>query len=104
MLQDLLTNRTLIAPVLAWLIAQWIKTLAILLRDRRLDLRLLVSSGGMPSSHSAIVTALATSVGLRQGLDSPLFAVAVLFASIVMYDAAGVRRAVGAQASILNRM
>lgn len=104
MLQDLLSNRTLIAPILAWLVAQCIKTLAILLRDRRLDLRLLVSSGGMPSAHSAIVTALAASVGLRQGLDSPAFAIAVLFASIVMYDAAGVRRAVGAQASILNRM
>ncbi|HEX2172972.1 MAG TPA: divergent PAP2 family protein [Dehalococcoidia bacterium] len=104
MLQDLLSNRTLIAPLVAWLIAQAIKTLAMLIRGRRLNLHLLVSSGGMPSAHSAVVTALATSVGLRQGVHSPAFAIAVLFASIVMYDAAGVRRAVGAQASIINRM
>lgn len=104
MLADLIANRSLIAPLLAWLIAQWIKTLAILLRERRLDLRLLVSSGGMPSAHSALVSALATSIGLRQGLGSPVFALAIIFAVIVMYDAAGVRRAVGRQAGILNRI
>lgn len=104
MFEDLLSNRTLLIPVLAWLIAQTIKTIAILLRDRRLNLHYLVSSGGMPSAHSAVVTSLAAVVGKRQGLDSPLFAIAIWFAAIVMYDAAGVRRAVGVQAGILNRM
>ena len=104
MLEALLGNRVLIAPLLAWLIAQLIKTLMILVRNRRLDLRKFVSAGGMPSAHSAVVMALVTAVGRRQGVDSPVFALAVWFAVIVMYDAAGVRRAVGAQAGILNRM
>lgn len=99
-----MTNRTLLIPLLAWFIAQFIKTVAILFRDRRLDLRYLVSSGGMPSAHSAVVTSLAATVGKQQGLGSPAFALAVWFAAIVMYDAAGVRRAVGVQAGILNRM
>ncbi len=104
MLEALLANRALTTPALAWLIAQLIKTLAILIRYRRLDLHYLVSAGGMPSAHSAIVTSLATVLGRREGLDSPLFALAVWFAAIVMYDAAGVRRAVSHQARILNRM
>ena len=104
MLEALLGNRVLIAPLLAWLIAQLIKTLMILVRNRRLDLRKFVSAGGMPSAHSAVVMALVMAVGRQQGVDSPVFALAVWFAAIVMYDAAGVRRAVGAQAGILNRM
>ncbi len=104
MLEALLGNRVLIAPLLAWLIAQLIKTLMILVRNRRLDLRKFVSAGGMPSAHSAVVMALVTAVGRQQGVDSPVFALAAWFAAIVMYDAAGVRRAVGAQAGILNRM
>lgn len=104
MIGDLVGNRVLLAPVIAWLIAQGIKVVAILIRDHRLDLHYLISSGGMPSAHSAVVTALVIAIGRRQGVDSPIFALAVVFASIVMYDAAGVRRAVGAQASVLNRM
>ena len=104
MLEAFFGNRILTAPLVAWLIAQLIKTLTILIRDRRLDLRKFVSAGGMPSAHSAVVMALVTAIGRGQGLDTPLFALAVWFAAIVMYDAAGVRRAVGAQAGILNRM
>jgi acid phosphatase family membrane protein YuiD len=101
---DLFDNRILVVAVIAWVLAQTLKVLIYLWRDRRLNLRHLVSSGGMPSSHSALVTALATAVATTSGVRSPLFAVAVLFAAVVMYDAAGVRQAVSVQARILNRM
>jgi len=100
----LLENRILIAAVVAWLLAQTIKLLVELVRTRHLDLRYMVSPGGMPSSHSSLVTGLATAVAREEGLGSPLFAAAAVFASIVMYDAAGVRQAVSEQARILNRM
>lgn len=104
MLASLLANKLIMVPLYAWLIAQLIKVIVDLAIERKLNLRYLVSSGGMPSSHSALVTSLAASVGKRLGLESPVFAVAVLFALVVMYDAAGVRRSVGIQAAILNRM
>jgi acid phosphatase family membrane protein YuiD len=97
-------NRILLSALLAWLIAQTVKLAVALFRNRRVDFRYLVSSGGMPSAHSALVTALATAVARVDGLSSPLFAVSAIFASVVMYDAAGVRQAVSAQARILNRM
>ena len=100
----MLENRILAGALLAWLIAQTIKLTIALARNHRVDFRYLVSAGGMPSAHSALVTALATGVGREQGLDSALFAVAALFAAVVMYDAAGVRQAVSVQARILNRM
>ncbi len=101
---ELLANRILLVALGAWLVAQTLKVLIYLWRDRRINLRHLVSSGGMPSAHSALVTALAAGVAITEGLRSPLFAIALVFAAIVMYDAAGVRQAVGAQARILNRM
>ena len=101
---DLLANRVLLVAVAAWLLAQTIKVLVYLWRERRINLRYLASSGGMPSSHSALVTALAAAVAITEGTRSTLFAVAALFAAIVMYDAAGVRQAVSIQARILNRM
>jgi acid phosphatase family membrane protein YuiD len=105
MLQDsLLNNRILLAAFLAWAIAQVSKTILDLFRQRKLILSRLVSSGGMPSSHSALVMGLATSTGRVMGLGSAAFAIAVVMASIVMYDAAGVRRAVSIQARILNQM
>ena len=100
----MLENRILAGALLAWLIAQSIKLAIALARTRRVDFRYMASAGGMPSAHSALVTALATGVGREQGLDSALFAVAALFAAVVMYDAAGVRQAVSVQARILNRM
>jgi uncharacterized protein len=99
-----LENRILAGALLAWLIAQSVKLVIALIRSHRVDFRYLVSAGGMPSAHSALVTALATGVGREVGLSSPLFAVAAVFAAIVMYDAAGVRQAVSVQARILNRM
>lgn len=103
-MQELMANHILMASLLAWALAQISKTLYECIRFRELKLSRLVSSGGMPSSHSALVTGLATSAGRVSGLSSPLFAVAVVLAAIVMYDAAGVRRAVSIQARILNQM
>jgi acid phosphatase family membrane protein YuiD len=101
---ELLANRVLLVALTAWLLAQTLKLLIYVWRERRLNLRYLASSGGMPSAHSALVTALATATAITAGPRSPLFAVAVIFAAIVMYDAAGVRQAVSVQARILNRM
>jgi|SRR5579883_3262525 acid phosphatase family membrane protein YuiD len=100
----LLENRILIAAFLAWAIAQVSKTLYELIRFHELKLSRLVSSGGMPSSHSALVTGLATATGRIVGPGSAAFAISVVLASIVMYDAAGVRRAVSIQARIINQM
>jgi len=103
-LSDLLHNKALIAAVLGWLVAQLIKTLLALFRNRKLDLGHMVSPGGMPSAHSALVTALATAIARLYGVQSSIFALAAVFAGVVMYDAAGVRLAVSQQASILNKM
>src|SRR5216684_3554382 len=104
MQNSFLENRALIAAFLAWAIAQVSKTVYELFRERKLVLSRLVSSGGMPSSHSALVTGLATATGRTLGVGSTEFAISVVLASIVMYDAAGVRRAVSIQARILNQM
>ncbi|HEX8996970.1 MAG TPA: divergent PAP2 family protein [Ktedonobacterales bacterium] len=98
------SNRPLWAAALGWFVAQLIKTLAALRRDRKLNLGHIVASGGMPSSHSALVVGLATAVARVDGLDSTAFALAAVFAGVVMYDAAGVRLAVSRQARILNLM
>lgn len=103
-MHELLNNSTLSSAFLAWLLAQVSKLLISLIRERRLRLAHLASAGGMPSSHSALVTGLAARIGMEQGIESPQFAVAFVLAVVVMYDAAGVRRAVSIQARILNRM
>jgi acid phosphatase family membrane protein YuiD len=101
---DAFENHILLVSFVAWLVAQTLKVLIFLLMERRLDLWRLVSMGGMPSSHSALVSALATSIGVEDGVRSTTFALAVIFAAVVMYDAAGIRQAVSAQARILNRL
>src|SRR5260221_12593094 len=97
-------NDVLAACVIAWAVAQLSKPLIHYVHSRRVNLRYFVTAGGMPSSHSAVVVALATRVGVDTGLSSIAFALATVFAAIVMYDAAGVRRAVSLQARVLNRM
>ena len=89
-------------PVLIWFAVQLWKVISPLFLHRKLDLRLLWATGGMPSSHSALVVALAITVGIETGFDSPLFAVSAVFAMVVMYDAAGVRQAAGKQAEKIN--
>ena len=101
---NILDNRVLLVALVACVIAQLLKLIIEVIRNRKLDLRVLVTTGGMPSSHSALVTALATGVGQTIGWSSSEFALATVFAIIVMYDAAGVRQAAGKQARILNQM
>jgi len=104
MIIEIFTNKILIIPLCAWALAQILKTLIALFQGKGLDFRYLFSSGGMPSSHSVIVTALATTAGMVEGFDSTIFGIAVILASIVLYDAAGVRQAVSQQAIVLNRI
>jgi hypothetical protein len=101
---DLFSNPILIAALSAWTLAQLIKVPLELVLHRRLDWGLLISSGGMPSSHSALVSGAAFAVGVQEGFDSPLFAIAGVLALIVIYDATGVRRHAGDHARVLNLM
>ena len=96
--------RYLLAPIVAWTIAQTAKVILYSVRERRLNLRVLAVTGGMPSSHSAIVMGLTTAIGKYSGIASAPFAIALIFSFVVMYDAAGLRRAAGRQAAILNRL
>lgn len=88
----------------SWFIAQALKVIFTLVFERKLNFYRMVGSGGMPSSHSSTVMGLSTAVGLQLGWNSPEYAIAITFAVVVMYDASGVRRAVGKQAIILNSM
>ncbi|MFM2063659.1 MAG: hypothetical protein RLZZ507_3330 [Cyanobacteriota bacterium] len=101
---DILNNRVLLVALVACFVAQGLKLIVEVIKHRKIDVRVLVTTGGMPSAHSALVTALAAGVGQTIGWASPDFAVAAVFAIIVMYDAAGVRQAAGKQARILNQM
>ena len=101
---DILTNQVLLVAIIACLAAQLSKLLVELTKNRKFNLRVLVTTGGMPSAHSAFVGALAVGVGQTLGWASPEFAIAFIFAVIVMYDAAGVRQAAGKQARILNQI
>jgi uncharacterized protein len=103
-LGSILDNHILIVALAACLLAQGAKVVVELVQHRKLNFKVLVETGGMPSSHSALVTALAVGVGLARGWSGPEFAIAAIFAIIVMYDAAGVRQAAGKQAQILNQM
>ncbi len=101
---ELVNNRILITALTGWLIAQIFKVILSLIVERKLDFSRFTGAGGMPSSHSALVMALAVAVGRSVGFGSVQFAIAFVFAGVVMYDASGVRRAVGQQAKILNMM
>ena len=104
MFYDLFTNYSLIIPAVTWVVAQLLKMIIALVRGNGLDLSYMVSSGGMPSAHSAVVSALATSIAMIEGLDSPVFGISVILALIVMYDSAGVRQSVGQQSVVVNRI
>ncbi|HHY81438.1 MAG TPA: divergent PAP2 family protein [Clostridiales bacterium] len=101
---EIISNKILWISLLAWFIAQFMKVIITIVWGKRLDLTRFVGSGGMPSSHSALVVSMATSIGYSEGFNSPLFALSVAVALVVMYDAAGVRRAAGKQAAVLNEI
>lgn len=99
-----LHNLTFWAGIIAWLTAQLIKVVVNTIRTHTFDFRFLYSPGGMPSSHTAAACAVSASVGILDGVGSTLFAVTILVAFVIMYDAQGVRRAAGQQARILNQI
>ena len=90
--------------VAAWVIAQFIKVLLGVLRERRFNFRWFVGTGGMPSSHAAGVSALSTSIGVAYGFDSALFAVTLVFTLVILFDSQGVRFSTGKMAGVLNKM
>lgn len=98
------SNKIIGCALMAWFVAQALKVVIDLLLKRKLNIGRMIGSGGMPSSHSAMVTALAVAVGRTEGAASVLFAICAVLAAIVMYDAAGVRREAGEQAKIINQM
>lgn len=99
-----ISSSPLVHALLCGFLVQLSKVLTFLLREKKINVRRLVETGGMPSSHAASVCALSTCVGLREGVGSVLFQVVLFFSLIVMYDAAGLRRAAGRQATLLNRI
>jgi uncharacterized protein len=102
--REISNNKILMVSVFSWFVAQILKIIINYKRSEEIDFKLIMSSGGMPSSHSSIVTSMATCTGYTNGFDSSIFAVACVISMIVMYDATGVRRAAGEQAAILNVM
>lgn len=97
-------NQTLWTTILSWFVAQLLKVILVLMTEKKFDFHRFVGSGGMPSSHSSFVTSLATMIGLQYGFDSSFFAMCFVLALVVMYDASGVRRAAGKQATVLNQI
>jgi acid phosphatase family membrane protein YuiD len=104
MIHDILNNFVLVNVFMGWLVAQVLKTVIHLILHKRFSAERLVGAGGMPSSHSASVTALATAAGIQYGFDSFAFAISTVLAIIVMHDARGVRREAGEHAKILNEL
>jgi uncharacterized protein len=103
-INEIIGNKVIVAGILGWTAAQFLKVITNAFMIKKFDLSRLIGSGGMPSSHSGFVMAVAVKTGMVVGFDSPIFAVAISFALIVMYDAAGVRRAAGHQAKVINQI
>ncbi len=103
-LKTIVTNKIFYITFSSWLFAQTLKVIFHFARHKKFDFRLFVGTGGMPSSHTAAVTAVTVSVGLTAGWNSPVLMVSLLYCIVVISDAMGVRRAAGKQAVILNRM
>lgn len=97
-------NKYIYIPILLWFFIQSFKVIYDLVTTKKFNFKRIMGAGGMPSSHSAIVTVLATLIGKYEGVETPIFALALIMAFIVMYDACGVRRAAGKQAALLNKI
>jgi hypothetical protein len=101
---EVIKNKIFMTTLSAWAVAQAIKVSLGVIREKRFDFRWFVGTGGMPSSHAAGASCLATAIGFKYGFESVYFALAASFALVVMFDAQGVRRATGRQAYILNKI
>ncbi len=99
-----LQNKYVIVPFLLWFFIQTYKVVYDLITTKKFNFKRILGAGGMPSSHSAVVVGLATLIGKYEGVNSSVFAVSLILACVVMYDAAGIRRAAGKQAKLLNKL
>ncbi len=97
-------NKIIIIAFIAWILNQSLKLILFYVTEKRWDIRRFVGAGGMPSTHSALSICVATTIGIKEGWESPLFALAIVIAFIIMADAAGVRRETGRQAKVLNKI
>ena len=102
--EQLFHNKFLIVPILTWFFIQCFKVIYDLVTTKKFNFKRIMGAGGMPSSHTAVVVSLSTMIGKEYGFDSPIFALSAIFAFVVMYDAAGIRRAAGKQARLLNKI
>ena len=103
-LGEVIKNKYIVVPMLLWFGIQVFTVIYDLITTKKFNFKRIMGAGGMPSSHSAVVVGLATLIGKYEGVNTPIFAVALIFSFIVMYDAAGVRRAAGKQAKLLNQI
>lgn len=103
-LLDIVTNKCIYIPFGLWFFIQLFKVFYDLIVEKKFNFKRIMGAGGMPSSHSAVVVGLTTLIGKYQGVDTPIFALALVVAFVVMYDACGVRRAAGKQAALLNKL
>ena len=101
---EIIHNKFVVVPVVVWFCIQLFKVISELVVKKKFNFKRILGAGGMPSSHTAIVVTLTVMIGKEIGFNSPLFAVSLIFSLIIMYDAAGVRRAAGKQASLLNKI
>lgn len=99
-----ITNKYIYVPFLTWFFVQAFKVVYELVKQKKFNFKRIMGAGGMPSSHTATVMSLTTLIGKNNGVDSSIFALSLVFAGVVMYDAAGVRRAAGKQAKLLNKI
>lgn len=97
-------NKIIIIAFITWVVNQILKLIIFYITEKKWDMRRFVGAGGMPSTHSALSICVATTIGLKEGWDSPLFALAIVITFIIMADAAGVRRETGEQAKVLNKI
>ena len=103
-LQKIIYNKYLYIPLVVWFCIQSFKVIYELIVTKKFNFKRILGAGGMPSSHTAVVTTISTMIGRFEGFDTSIFALAVIFSLVVMYDAAGVRRAAGKQARLLNKI
>ena len=99
-----ITNKYIYVPMILWFCIQTFKVIHDLYKTKKINFRRILGAGGMPSSHSAVVVSISTLIGKNYGVDSDIFALSLIFALVVMYDACGVRRAAGKQAKLLNEI
>ncbi|MCI8309823.1 MAG: divergent PAP2 family protein [Clostridia bacterium] len=99
-----ITNKYIYIPCVLWFLIQLFKLLTDLVKTKKFNFKRILGAGGMPSSHSAVVTSIATLIGKYEGVDTSIFALSLIVAFVVMYDACGVRRAAGKQATLLNKL